>query len=273
MVYLGWILLLVYIIGVYIHIRIESTKSCSNEINFIFEDANPVEDEYVNNTALVLKDSILSYEKDKRKNKGLYVAVLGGWGTGKSTIINTLEKQFKKYGFLWNRKLFITISMWKFSDTKNTKGFHKSLLTDLANNRRNLLKSKRQLLTLRLFLVIELSIVALLAYMLYMVFNCPTSWIALRVIQYPMLINIVYGMALAIGSVFGLVIIPSDNSKNLSFDEAKYIFKRIVNHKTRFLRKKLVIVFDDLDRTENPSEIIEELKTYFDNPKCIYNSF
>ncbi|MEM9887421.1 MAG: P-loop NTPase fold protein [Bacteroidota bacterium] len=260
----------------------------NNNIEFRYISENPISGDKKNplsfgHDALVdtLKEMVLN------SPESFTIGLFGDWGSGKSTVIKSLEKELKEKDVP-----LVLFDVWKHEGDALRRTFLNTLINDLKSkygaeyfkkgfeiDDRNLFTKSiteefQTILKKRMFL--HLSVIFLFSAFLILPFFL--FWLSMKILFGWNLLDSIDGKI--IGSIFSISLLPLFYKYINQFIQVKketklqdrfkdphefeMEFKRIL--KVGFLKNKLVIAFDNLDRVngEKAIEIMSTIKTFLD---------
>jgi len=224
-----------------------------------------------------------------RSEGSINIALYGGWGVGKSTIINFLKNRIKKDKDLGKKFQLIVIDAWKLSpeilrqelleELAKQLGFKDSEIEKIHDELYNIKHISENLPLTKKEKIIEILTARLVPiYALLAIFIGLNSWG-----QY-------IGENYLTESILGSILLPiviaswqyaSQIKKSVGISTKRIIHKTESSHQFEKLfdymvskkqKPRLVIAFDNLDRCDEKSavKILSSIKTFMGNKDCIY---
>lgn len=221
-------------------------------------------------------------EEVKKSDEGFNFLLSGEWGSGKTSILNLLEKDLSKDPWI----KVIRFNPWKYLQAKDRSSVSRKLLIEVRkalgekNPEANLYESTTfEIVSWNRVIPVILSnlILSVLWFGIISVFVLLIAWIFKNYFNQSLEIAQFYQDKIFIPIVAALIPLVSVTIASLrtrsilaeSIEQFEDMFKKIVE---KSYYKKVIIFIDDLDRSSESDvqQILTSLFTVFEHKKCFY---
>lgn len=233
------------------------------------------------------------------------VGIFGSWGTGKTSLINLLRSELKNRNIP-----YVTLDAWKYSADVMRRAFLIKLATDLAPEKieeleqrlyQDVQETRPPLLSLTLCNIRSrmwtwlkwilfrgiLPFLFISFVLLFLLFVIYAIWFGLQIYRNSgagpifnwnrplelfkdvLLVPLLLSAAAMIGDIVRIQVMRVSRSRVDSLEVFESIFNQVIES---VKGDRLVIFVDNLDRLADDKmiEALETIKTFLNNPKCIY---
>ena len=233
----------------------------------IFHSDKPLKEVDIFDRHIFADEISQKIELEHGKHESSFIfGISGYWGEGKSFLLSLLEKRLKgkKYSVVW-------FNPWKFAGDRPTlmRRFIQLINKELPFYLRfNLTELERDqtILSLNILWILIVGCCVVVGYLLFVYLQIFNSFVSLHKGLVATLITLII-----IPLLIKLITIQHTTEKAETVDRFDDFLKKILV-RIKFLRKRMVIFIDDLDRTTPlvANEVLDTLRTFFDTPHLSY---